>query len=257
MLKSLSPIVVGVSLTLCVASAQAERTLVHEADIPAPVAEVWQAFTTAEGFMSWAVPKAEVDFRVGGAMRTSYNPESNLDDEHTIVNRILAYEPEHMLATLLGRYELLHPIGEQKETHLVVILDRAEGDDGADFGCDFLLELHLRAEPLRSRHIHDEHQRLLALLFEYLHVRLAGSGGDVPVYAPNVVANLVRTYFCELHAAAFERRMILAPEYVIDQTLRAYLEMSDLLEELAGDHVGGESDGRALPVYVTPRRVIP
>jgi len=67
-------------------------------DIPAPAADIWSAFTTSEGFMSWAVPKAEVDLRVGGEMRTSYNPESNLNDEHTIVNTILAYEPERMLS---------------------------------------------------------------------------------------------------------------------------------------------------------------
>ncbi len=76
----------------------ADRKLVHETIVPAPIADVWAAFTTAEGFKSWAVPKAEIDFRVGGDMRTSYNPDSTLSDEHTIVNRILAYEPERMLA---------------------------------------------------------------------------------------------------------------------------------------------------------------
>jgi uncharacterized protein YndB with AHSA1/START domain len=76
----------------------AARTLEHEAIIPAPVADVWNSFATADGFMSWAVPKAEVDLRVGGEMRTSYNAESDLHDEHTIVNKVLAYEPERMLA---------------------------------------------------------------------------------------------------------------------------------------------------------------
>lgn len=86
------------ALMLGAASAHAERTLVTEGDIPAPVSDVWEAFTTAEGFMSWCVPKAEFDFRVGGEMRTAYNPASNLHDEHTIVNRVLAFEPERMLA---------------------------------------------------------------------------------------------------------------------------------------------------------------
>ena len=78
--------------------ASAARTLITELDIPAPAAEVWNAFTTDEGFMTWAVPKAEFDFRVGGEMRTSYNPDSNLHDEHTIINKVLAYEPKRMLA---------------------------------------------------------------------------------------------------------------------------------------------------------------
>ena len=36
-------------------SALADRTLVSEAVIAAPPADVWKAFTTSEGFESWAV----------------------------------------------------------------------------------------------------------------------------------------------------------------------------------------------------------
>jgi uncharacterized protein YndB with AHSA1/START domain len=78
--------------------AYAERTLVHEAVVDAPVATVWDAWTTDEGFTSWAVKKAQIDLRIGGDMRTSYNPQSNLNDEHTIINRIISYEPQRMLS---------------------------------------------------------------------------------------------------------------------------------------------------------------
>jgi uncharacterized protein YndB with AHSA1/START domain len=77
----------------------ADRTLVHEAIIDAPVDTVWSMFTTTEGASQWMVAKVDIDLRVGGSMRTSYNPQSTLDDEFTIVNRILAYEPMHMIAT--------------------------------------------------------------------------------------------------------------------------------------------------------------
>jgi uncharacterized protein YndB with AHSA1/START domain len=79
-------------------AAFADRTLEHEATVDAPVADVWDAFTTNEGFESWAVAHAEIDLRVGGDMRTSYNPQSTLHDEHTIVNRILSLEPQRMLS---------------------------------------------------------------------------------------------------------------------------------------------------------------
>lgn len=78
--------------------APAQRALHHQAIIEAPVGDVWNAFTTSEGFASWAVAKADIDFRIGGDMRSSYNPQSTLDDDSTIVNRILAYEPQRMLA---------------------------------------------------------------------------------------------------------------------------------------------------------------
>jgi len=89
---------IAMVLAAIIGTAHADRVLTHEAIIHAPVAEVWRMFTTDEGAQRWMAPKAKFDLRVGGSMRTSYNPESNLEDEDTIVNRILAYEPERMLA---------------------------------------------------------------------------------------------------------------------------------------------------------------
>jgi uncharacterized protein YndB with AHSA1/START domain len=71
---------------------------VTEGFINAPVAEVWRLFTTAEGFKATGVDKAEVDLRVGGLIRSHYDPKGALGDPETIVNEILAYEPQRMLA---------------------------------------------------------------------------------------------------------------------------------------------------------------
>lgn len=75
-----------------------ERSLVQETIIDAPVARVWAAFTDEVEAQAWIAPKTRFDIRVGGEMRTSYNPESTLDDEHTIVNKVLSLEPERMLS---------------------------------------------------------------------------------------------------------------------------------------------------------------
>lgn len=96
-MKRLSTIV-AYAIVCMTSSAFAQRTLEHETIIDAPTAEVWAAWTTNEGFTSWAVAKAEIDLRIGGDMRTSYNPQSTLDDEHTIINRIISYEPQRMLS---------------------------------------------------------------------------------------------------------------------------------------------------------------
>lgn len=74
------------------------RKLVVEGEVDAPPAEVWRLFTTVEGVTSWMVPLAEVDLRVGGHMRTNYDPKGKVGDPKTIVNRILSYEPERMLS---------------------------------------------------------------------------------------------------------------------------------------------------------------
>lgn len=72
--------------------------LVHEAIIKAPVGEVWNVFATAEGFKKLGVAQCEMDFRVGGLIRSHYNPKGVIGDEGTIVNQIIAYEPERMMA---------------------------------------------------------------------------------------------------------------------------------------------------------------
>ncbi len=75
----------------------ADRSLHCEAVINAPVADVWEAFTTGKGFESWAVAHAEIDLRIGGEMRTHYDPKGVLGDKNSIVNQILAFEPQRML----------------------------------------------------------------------------------------------------------------------------------------------------------------
>jgi len=69
-----------------------------EAVFAAPVEDVWKVFTTAEGWKAFGVAHAEVDFRVGGRIRTHYDPKGTLGDEKTIESTILAFEPHRMLA---------------------------------------------------------------------------------------------------------------------------------------------------------------
>jgi uncharacterized protein YndB with AHSA1/START domain len=70
-----------------------ERVLELGVDVPAPLDEVWRAFTTAEGFQAWAVKLARVDLRVGGEYETSYDPKAVLGAPGNIRNRIEALVP--------------------------------------------------------------------------------------------------------------------------------------------------------------------
>jgi uncharacterized protein YndB with AHSA1/START domain len=81
-----------------VSAARASEPQVTEGFINAPVAEVWRLFTTSDGYKATGVAHAEVDLRVGGSIRSHYDPEGTLGDAGTIVNEILAYDPERMLA---------------------------------------------------------------------------------------------------------------------------------------------------------------
>lgn len=72
--------------------------LTTEGFVNAPTPEVWALFTTSEGYRKLGVAHAEVDLRIGGEIRSHYDPKGRLGDPETIVNEILAYEPERMLA---------------------------------------------------------------------------------------------------------------------------------------------------------------
>ena len=99
---------------------------VTEGFINAPVAEVWQLFTTSEGYKATGVAQASIDLRIGGEMRTHYDPQGTLGDARTIVNEILAYEPERMLALRIKRAPADFPHKEATSgTWTVIYLNQA------------------------------------------------------------------------------------------------------------------------------------
>ncbi len=78
---------------------RADRVLITEGVIDATPEAVWKLMTTKEGWESCMVPVAEVDFRVGGTIRTNYDPAKGVGGEGTITHHILAYEPGRVLVT--------------------------------------------------------------------------------------------------------------------------------------------------------------
>lgn len=74
-----------------------DRSLQLSIDVPAPAHDVFAAFTTSEGFSSWAAPVAKIDFRVGGMIEASYNPHAKIGDPDNIQNAIVAYIPDRLL----------------------------------------------------------------------------------------------------------------------------------------------------------------
>lgn len=71
-------------------------TLVHETVIDAPLAQVWEAIATAEGWRTWAVPVAWS--AAPDLIETSYTPTASPGDAATIRQRILASVPGRMIA---------------------------------------------------------------------------------------------------------------------------------------------------------------
>src|SRR5262249_2182756 len=78
--------------------AAAPDAVVTEAVINAPVAQVWNAFTTKQGIESWMVTKTEFELLAGAIWKTSYSRDSNLNDDASIHHVILSYDPGRMLS---------------------------------------------------------------------------------------------------------------------------------------------------------------
>ncbi len=80
-----------------------ESRQITEGIIDAPLDAVWNAFATKEGQEAWNVAHAEIDLKIGGKMRTHYDPKGKIGDANTIENIILAFEPRKMLAIQVGK----------------------------------------------------------------------------------------------------------------------------------------------------------
>ena len=73
------------------AQAADEASFVNEGVIDAPIDEVWKVFSTSEGYKVLGPALADVDLRVGGAIRSRYRADGVLGDEETIENVIVDY----------------------------------------------------------------------------------------------------------------------------------------------------------------------
>jgi uncharacterized protein YndB with AHSA1/START domain len=122
-------ILFGASWSLGVTGAESAQqpedapSFVNEGILDAPVAAVWKVWTSGDGYKFVGVALADVDFRIGGLIRSRYSAAGVLGDEETIVNRIMAYEPQRMIAIRIERPPRSFPFREAwKSTWTVVTL---------------------------------------------------------------------------------------------------------------------------------------
>lgn len=77
--------------------ADGTTTMVHQVTVNAPVAEVWTAISTPEGWMTWAVPLARWTAEDASVLETSYNVSSQRGGPDTIHTRFVAIIPGRLL----------------------------------------------------------------------------------------------------------------------------------------------------------------
>lgn len=129
----------------------AERSFQTSATVPAPIATVWQAMTSAEGWKRMGVPFVVMEFRVGGVIESSYTDKAVVGDPNNIKNEVVAYIPGRMLAVKNTQAPKTFPYPKEFATTATVFELTPEGPDatkitatgvgfGEGKGYDWLLE---------------------------------------------------------------------------------------------------------------------
>jgi uncharacterized protein YndB with AHSA1/START domain len=81
------------ALAMLPRSAAADRILRAEITLPAPVAEVWNAWSTDRGIATFFAPKGKVDLRVDGTYDVWFNPSGGPGERGAEGMRILDVDP--------------------------------------------------------------------------------------------------------------------------------------------------------------------
>ena len=83
---------------LAMNAAAEERALHKEAVVKAPIAEVWNAWTTTDGVKTFFAPDANVDARPDGPFQIYMNPYAEPGMKGADEMRVLAVQPMRMLS---------------------------------------------------------------------------------------------------------------------------------------------------------------
>ena len=79
------------------AETDGSRTMVHETVVDAPIADVWTAISTPQGWMTWAVPAAWISPENPDVVETSYDRADRPGSPGTIQQHFVARIPGRLL----------------------------------------------------------------------------------------------------------------------------------------------------------------
>src|SRR5262245_51424866 len=79
-------------------AAEGLRPIELEVTVRAPLAAMWEAWTTNEGAQKWFAPKTNIELRPGGAFEILFAPDQPAGQRGAEGLRVLCYLPQEMLA---------------------------------------------------------------------------------------------------------------------------------------------------------------
>jgi uncharacterized protein YndB with AHSA1/START domain len=127
--------------------AAAQDPLVTEVVVKAPAEAAWKSWTTKAGLEAWLVGRTEIELRIGGVWLTNYNKESNLKDDSTIQQTILAFDPGRMFAFRTSKTPANFPFPSVTQTWTVLYF---RSDSGLGCGKSVLRKERKEGNQLRN-----------------------------------------------------------------------------------------------------------
>ncbi|GAB3268230.1 SRPBCC family protein [Chitinimonas naiadis] len=124
MRRLLLPVLLGIAT---LTSHAAENGIELSVSVKAPVAQVWQAWTTSDGIASFFAPEARVDARPDGPFEVYMDPYGEPGMKGADTMKVLAVEPEKLLSFTWNAPPHLAAARQQRT---VVILRFAPDEQG-------------------------------------------------------------------------------------------------------------------------------
>ena len=102
-----------------------ERVIASEIDVPVPLTEVWEAWTTKEGAECFFAPRCNIDLKPGGVSEMLFNLEAERGKQGGEGMVVMAVQPQRMLAFTWNAPPHLPSVRGQM-THVVIRLFETE-----------------------------------------------------------------------------------------------------------------------------------
>ncbi len=104
------------------------KQIAYQISVPAALSDVWNAWTTKEGAITFFAPDCKIDLRPGGAYEMYFNREEPPGEQGGEGMFILAIQPEKMLSITWNSPPNL-PTVRGEMTHVVINLESKRPDE--------------------------------------------------------------------------------------------------------------------------------
>ena len=116
----------GIILMILVTTTSAiagERSINLEIEVKATIEQVWDAWTTEEGVITFFSPGCKVELKIGGAYEMYFAPDAPEGQRGGDGNKILAIQKHKMLSFTWNAPPSLPDVRNQK-THVIIRLEK-------------------------------------------------------------------------------------------------------------------------------------